>query len=255
MHTLCYDGSFDGLLSAVFHIYAAKIPPQQAHLTTNAAQTDLFGSQTVIATDAAHAGRVFARLEQTVGRRGMHKLLHGFLSNHADMPDTFLRIVSLIVSAPPRRNPLADYGHPDIMQWAYWIKAVSREKHHMEAFVRFEEYENGLFLAQIEPRYDVIPLILPHFCRRYPQQYWAIYDNGRGYGAVWHQQTLSRISELDTQSDSLNPAAAEAQYQKLWRRYFQSTTIRSRINPKLHRQQMPARYWRYLTEKQPEPHE
>lgn len=252
MQTLSYDGSFDGLLSAVFHVYAAKIPPETVRLSSGGRQNSLFGGHLDIATRADHAERVFARLHRGVGRAGMRRLLYGFLSNHEDMPAAFLRIVGLILAAAPRLNPLTDYGHPDIMQWSRWVKAVSREKHQMEAFVRFEEYENGLFLARIEPLYDVLPLILPHFCRRYPQQHWAVYDLARGYGAVWQNGQTSRISGLDLDSGSLNRAGAETHYQNLWRRYFRSTTIRSRLNPKLHRQQMPVRYWRYLTEKQPD---
>jgi probable DNA metabolism protein len=47
-------------------------------------------------------------------------------------------------------------------------------------------------------------------------------------------------------------AENEVQYQRLWKRYFKAITIRERINPKLHRQHLPRRYWKYLTEKDPE---
>ena len=39
--------------------------------------------------------------------------------------------------------------------------------------------------------------------------------------------------------------------QVLWQRYYNAVTIRSRNNPALHRRQLPRRYWRYLTEKNP----
>lgn len=47
-------------------------------------------------------------------------------------------------------------------------------------------------------------------------------------------------------------AENEVLYQRLWKRYFKAITIRERINPKLHRQHLPRRYWKYLTEKDPE---
>jgi len=45
-------------------------------------------------------------------------------------------------------------------------------------------------------------------------------------------------------------AEDEKQFQELWKGYFNSMTIKERINPKLHRQNLPKRYWKYLTEKQ-----
>jgi probable DNA metabolism protein len=41
----------------------------------------------------------------------------------------------------------------------------------------------------------------------------------------------------------------EHEYQTLWNDYFKSTNIASRINPKLHTQHVPKRYWKYLSEK------
>jgi probable DNA metabolism protein len=45
-------------------------------------------------------------------------------------------------------------------------------------------------------------------------------------------------------------AEDEDLFQKMWKSYYKSMTIKERINPKLHRQNMPRRFWRYLTEKQ-----
>ena len=45
-------------------------------------------------------------------------------------------------------------------------------------------------------------------------------------------------------------AEDEKLYQELWKGYFKSMTIKERINLKLHRQHLPKRYWKYLTEKQ-----
>ena len=39
-------------------------------------------------------------------------------------------------------------------------------------------------------------------------------------------------------------------FQQLWKTYFKSTTIKERLNPRKHKQDMPVRYWKYLTEKQ-----
>lgn len=254
-YTLLYDGSFDGLLSAVFAVYAGKYPPDCVRLTANPQDADLFGHTVSVASRADHAARVLARLQRQLGRRGIQTLIYGFLSAAPDMPDTFLRIVRLALAQPQRRNILSDYGHPDIMQWAQWVKSVGIEKHRMEAFVRFEAYraegtEHDVYAARIAPVFDVLPLVVPFFRRRYADQHWAVIDSGRGYGVYYDLKGLHPVSGLDL-SNGAALSGGEQHYQALWRQYFDSTNIRSRRNPGLQRRQMPQRYWAYLTEKQP----
>ena len=61
-------------------------------------------------------------------------------------------------------------------------------------------------------------------------------------------RTLGRIDALPDATRTENEAA----YQRLWRGYFQAVTIAERRNLGLHRRNLPRRYWRYLTEKQPD---
>lgn len=255
-YTLLYDGSFDGLLSAVFTVYAGKYPPDCVHLTADPNDADLFGHTVSVASRTDHAARVLARLQRQLGRRGIQTLIYGFLINDKDMPDTFLRIVRLALAQPHRADILSDYGHPDVMQWAQWVKTVGREKHHMEAFIRFEEYRipdqaESVYVARIEPQFDVLPLIARFFRNRYADQQWLIFDVGRGYGIYSDKTALHPIRDLNLSAGHAAPSAREQHYQKLWQRYFKSTAIASRTNLRLHRQMMPQRYWRYLTEKRP----
>lgn len=250
MYHIDYDGSFDGLLSAVFWIYQHKIPLAQCQLGFECSTSDLFAQQQHVATHLPHAQRVFERLQRRLGQSGMRRLLFGFLSQHNDMPNVFLRIVDKILHAESGKNPLLDYTDLDIVQWAQWEKAVSHERHFVTAFVRFEALQNGLWLAQIEPKYDVLPLAAPHFQKRYPEMPWAIYDVQRGYGIFCQDKKTHIIHELDLNQPEAQLSEHEKRYQQLWQQYFASTNIESRRNMHLQRKQMPERYWRYLTEKQ-----
>ena len=42
----------------------------------------------------------------------------------------------------------------------------------------------------------------------------------------------------------------EKLFQQLWKTYFKAICIKERLNPRKHKQDMPVRYWKYLTEKQ-----
>jgi probable DNA metabolism protein len=123
----------------------------------------------------------------------------------------------------------------------------------MKGFIRFQKTGDGFYLALIAPRYDVLPLIRRHFEIRYADQDWMIYDTAREYGLGYHRKATREIrleskvlTELKQEVD-----AQEHLCQVLWQRYYKTATIRSRNNPALHRRQLPRRYWRYLTEKNP----
>ncbi|HMX40265.1 MAG TPA: DUF4130 domain-containing protein, partial [Saprospiraceae bacterium] len=62
------------------------------------------------------------------------------------------------------------------------------------------------------------------------------------------------VQAADWEGASLRSTHAtllEGSYQRLWRTYFSSTNIRERRNMKLHLQNVPSRYWKYLSEKHP----
>lgn len=244
-----YDGTFDGLLSAVFYVYAQKLAHRDVQILPMDAPLPWFADSVAVPTDEEHAARVFARLRDRLSRRDMTSLFYGFLSADPAMPDTFLYLVARIVGE--KYNPLLDYGDAQVVRWMQWAKQVGREKHHMEAFVRFEALASDLYMARIAPRYDILPLIAPHFTRRYAAQSFAIYDTTRAYGILWQDKALHTIHELDEQAMAAQHHPDERFYQTLWRQYFQSAAIASRANPRLQRQHMPRRYWPYLTEMQP----
>jgi probable DNA metabolism protein len=78
----------------------------------------------------------------------------------------------------------------------------------------------------------------------------------RNYGYYYDLKTVTEIT-LEMKENFLNGklderlmAEDEKLFQELWKGYFSSMTIKERINPKLHRQNLPRRFWKYLTEKQ-----
>lgn len=99
--------------------------------------------------------------------------------------------------------------------------------------------------------------MIPHFTDRFRDQKWLIYDVKRKYGYYYNLKEATEVSFAEELPHLFTGKPAEEllaedekQFQRLWKAYFQSITIRERINPKLHRQNMPARFWKFLPEKQ-----
>ncbi|MDP4543781.1 TIGR03915 family putative DNA repair protein [Psychrobacter sp. CLB018] len=257
-----YEPSFEGWLSAVFYVYTNKLQDDESLqlIAHDCYIPSLIAQATSVATDADNAERVLIKLHKLLGRSGMRNILWGFLSEKAHIGTTLFQVIKYAIDYPSR-HIMQDLGNLNVLELVQTVKSVSREKHRMEAFVRFEHTTDNIYFARVEPDFNVLPLIGEHFRQRYQDQHWAIYDVARGYGIYYDKSksTPSRPADLQTITnldDTVlrNPASIhskdEQRYQKFWQGYFTNVNIKERKNPRLHKQYLPQRYWKYLSEKQ-----
>ncbi|WP_438710155.1 TIGR03915 family putative DNA repair protein [Aquimarina muelleri] len=248
---LIYDGSFDGFLSCVFFVYHHKItnPIIRKESETN---NQLFTITEDIITDKNNALRVWKGLLLKTSRHQQQDFFKAFLSEIKGVENTLLSYIQNIFTKETSTG--IDFSNKDILKISQVAKMVGREKHRMEAFVRFQLTKDAIYTATVEPDFNVLPLIIPHFKDRYADQKWIIYDIKRNYGIYYNLKTIETIAidsfsktKFKISSDLLLPE--EKDFQKLWSTYFNSVTIKSRKNNKLHKQHLPKRYWKYLIEK------
>ncbi|WP_400192135.1 TIGR03915 family putative DNA repair protein [Hymenobacter sp. B81] len=252
-----YDGSFDGLLTVLLRCWEQRLWPE-AIQPAGAAQGGLFAETQEVATDEAAARRVWEGLLRHMPAEARTSLYKAFLSERADRELLVFRYVQLAIEAGGQ-DISENFGNDTVRLVADVNKQMFREKHRMEAFVRFEKTRDGLFHATVEPDFDVLPLIAEHFTKRYADQRWLIFDRRRGYGLYYDLQRTDILS-LDAApaagAGSVSAAVLDEReplYQTLWQAYFDHVNIPERRNLKLHRRHLPRRYWKYLTEKQPRP--
>ncbi|WP_172280435.1 TIGR03915 family putative DNA repair protein [Chryseobacterium sp. LAM-KRS1] len=251
MTTLLYDGSFDGLLTAVFEVFEYRYKDVEIFGKNQYHQENIFAETHEVVTQTEKAERVFKKLEENIGRSGIHQLLKVFLSEDPESERIILSAIQLSVQHP-HENILQNYADSDILKISKICKSVDRERHRMTAFVRFEKMQDGVFFAKIDPDFNVIPLIRKHFKDRYQDQKWMIYDLRRNYGILYDLENCDFFypdEKLDLDQYEQKFHDEESQYQKLWQRYFIKINITERKNLKLHIQHVPKRYWKYLTEK------
>ena len=251
MTLLSYDSTFEGFLTAIFEIYEFKYVNPKI-IKKHDVQQDLFAEATEIFSNEEKSDRVIKKLEKQLGRDGIRCLLYAFLSEIETVEQDLYQVIDYAVQNPAH-NIMKDFGNDAVLKIVKLTKSVGREKHRMEAFIRFELLKDGVFFAKIDPDFDVLTLIIPHFKNRYQDQKWMIYDLRRKYGVYYDLKTTTIITlDLDIKLlDENNDlyAVAEINYQKLWSEYFDHTNIKERKNTKLHVQHVPKRYWKYLTEK------
>ncbi|HCL59516.1 MAG TPA: DNA metabolism protein [Acinetobacter sp.] len=253
----CFDGTMTGLLSCVFRAFEFK--EFDVKVTANPqAQNGLFDDFIHVASNESQGQRVWQGLKQKVSSSSLKAFYYAFLS---EKEQAFQNLFDFAVYVFQNQRPVdKDYGHYAVIGMSQWCKQVGREKHRMEAFVRFKKAKDGLFLSLVKPDFNVLPIISRHFKERYQDQRWLIYDEQRHYGIYYDLNDVHQIemnAEMvdpqirigHSQSFSIELDDEEVLYDQLWKDYFKSVNIQARQNMKLHIQYVPKRYWRYMNEK------
>ncbi len=249
---LLYDGSFEGMLTVVFESYEYRW--KKLHIRKEGITVPLLFTETkTVVTDEEKAKRVWKKLLDLIGAKGIRSVWTAWLSEKETIEDTILGVIRYAIDS--KQNVLSDFAHPDVLQLHQTAKSVGREKHRMEAFVRFQLTKDGIYFSVIDPDFNVLPLVLPHFRDRYADQRWFIFDSRRKYGIYYDLKEAQFVDFVPNSLISLNGVSPDAfgegedLFQKLWSDYFKSTNIPGRKNTKLHVQHVPKRYWKYLVEK------
>ncbi|NIJ53980.1 TIGR03915 family putative DNA repair protein [Dyadobacter arcticus] len=255
METYLFDGTLEGLLTSVFYFYqrktkSIKLVSKEHYLP------DVFNNCFTVVSEDEKARRVWNGLKKKLGKEWMLHFYKAFLSEQPDIFQDLFEFARYIIDNAEGAEE--NYGNKYVLAISQMSHKVHREKHRMEAFIRFQKTSDDIFYAHIEPDYNVLPLLIEHFQNRYADQKWIIYDLKRKYGLFYDLDKVEEIafdfsSEMSSNLNALPEQFLDPQeelYSVLWKDYFRSTNIPSRKNMKLHIRHVPRRYWKYLSEKQ-----
>ncbi len=247
-----YDGTFPGFLSAVFEVWDRKQLP--ARIISTGRNPGLFDETIKVQTAHDRFERVWNGIERVGGKSLCRRFYHVFLSHEEGVEDLMLNLLQKLFDQ--KYDITRNLSVAEVLRFTQVERKVLHEVHRLHMFVRFEKAADDTWFAPASPRYDVLPMTLPHFKSRFSDQQWLIYDTTRDYGFFYNKNTIEEVSVnqpvFDKETGNLPMEAKsedEQQWQDLWRSYFKHIAIKERINPRLQRQFMPKRFWKYLTEK------
>lgn len=248
-----YDKTFEGLLTAVFDAYNRKTFPDK--LLGNDEIEPLFVDESfTVITQEEKYSRVFHSLKKKMMSVTFNMLSYVWLSEVEKSDELLFRYIRKTFDS--KESIELNFADDDVLQLRNLAKKVNTEKHRLIEFVRFQKAADDIFFAPVSPDHNCLPLVISHFTDRFADQKWIIYDTKRNYGFFYDLKTVTEMTldstHLFTEGklDEELMAKDEKLFQELWKGYFKSMTIKERINPKLQRQLLPKRYWKYLTEKQ-----
>ena len=270
MTVYVFDGTLDGLLSAVFDAFSLKERPEQLLRAGDA--LPLFCDRTHrVTADEEKARRVWTGLEKHLSREAMKLISVSWLSELPELPTPLFRYICKVFDPPagiprpaatggPQWSIERNFADADVLAVTNIARRVLHEQLRMKQFVRFQKAKDGTYLAVVSPDHNVLPIVTDHFQDRFNDQPWLIYDAKRHYGYYYDgHATPIRVTfedeatvPFDLSNGKLNADVLsdnDQLFQDLWRTYFKAICIKERMNPRKQLQDMPRRYWKYMTEK------
>ncbi|RZJ97958.1 MAG: DUF4130 domain-containing protein, partial [Flavobacterium sp.] len=130
-----YDGTFEGLLSAVFEIYEYKLSQPSIVQSLNL-NGSLFGQTHDVITHRDKSNRVYKKLKDKLTPNGLSQLYKTFLSEHKDIENVIFRYIAYTLAS--KASVENNFSNADVLLVQQTSRKVHREKHRMEAFVRFQ---------------------------------------------------------------------------------------------------------------------
>jgi probable DNA metabolism protein len=253
MNIFVYDKTFEGLLTLVFDAYEKKQEPDKI-TTKEELHFYLFANVNEVITDDQKSDRVWKGLHKKLSSTACKVLYLAWLSENENIEMSIFQYIKEAFDSPYLVEN--NFGKACILDVTKIAQKVSHEAHRIQMFLRFQKTADDYYYSSFDPQYNTLPLMIKHFQDRFADQKWIIYDTHRKYGFYYdlekaYQITLedSKINLLNGQMDESVMDSEEKLFQLLWKNYFDSMAIKERINPRLHKQLLPKRFWKYLPEK------
>ena len=236
---LLYENSFDGFLSAVFEAF--RIGRGASLQNSDELEGETIFETLRVARDLKKVDRVsagMARLDFDLER----KAYFAWLSRIRGIDDDILE--SLRLGFEHGLDPLTMLYEDAPKRVFGAFHKVGHEAERGRQFVRFKKAGAGIYVADLSPVYDILPLIGTHFHERFACQRFIIRDLLRRRAIVsdesgWH---ITALPYGDI------PLPEDGEFEALWRRYFDVIAIKERENPALQRKFVPLGYRKHLTE-------
>jgi len=139
--TLVYDGSFNGFLTAVFIGYEQKLAYADIQ-KKGQLQSGLFTETETIFTNLEKAQRVWNGVKNK-SNSAIKNIYFAFLSEQNNMEALLYRYIQKLMGSTYKGA--TDFSDDCVLKINSLAQKVGREKHRMEAFVRFQLTKDEVF--------------------------------------------------------------------------------------------------------------
>ena len=236
-----YDGSFDGLLTVIFIAYKDR-KNNELRIIVKTGQLLLGLDDINVITNFSKARRVEKAICDKLSQNFLNNIRTCFLSCDKNKD---IVIVHTVYKALKQGKEILNSLDEHAFYVNKLVKQVLNERHRYLGVLRFKEVKDGTMFSTIEPKNNVLPILLSHFINRMKREKFAIYDKKRKMIAYYDTKKVEiffvKILEIEWSDE-------EIEYSELWKTFHKSISIKERENKKLQQSNLPKYYWKHLIE-------
>ena len=236
-----YDGSFDGLLTVIFIAYKDR-KNNELRIIVKTGQLLLGLDDINVITDFSKARRVEKSICDKLSQNFLNSIRTCFLSCDKNKD---IVIVHTVYKALKQGEEILNSLDEHAFDMNKLVKQVLNERHRYLGVLRFKEVKDGTMFSTIEPKNNVLPILLSHFINRMKREKFAIYDKKRKIIAYYDTK---KVEIFFVKSLEIEWSDEEIEYSELWKTFHKSISIKERENKKLQQSNLPKYYWKYLIE-------
>ena len=236
-----YDGSFDGLLTVIYIAYKDR-KNNELRIIVKTGQLLLGLDDINVITNFSKARRVEKAICDKLSQNFLNNIQTCFLSCDRNKD---IVIVHTVYKALKQGKEILNSLDEHAFYVNKLVKQVLNERHRYLGVLRFKEVKDGTMFSTIEPKNNVLPILLSHFINRMKREKFAIYDKKRKMIAYYDTKKVEiffvKFLEIEWSDE-------EIEYSELWKTFHKSISIKERENKKLQQSNLPKYYWKYLIE-------
>lgn len=237
-----YDGSFEGLLTAVFMAWNDRaFKDIRVHENL---RPGFFDRNIYVETDIEKAERVSRWIQTKISEAVGNDIYEYFT---AEAPERE-KIIYFYLRACNRYGPTVnDYlTDPAVLNYVNAQKPIGRERQRMLGFVRFRELGGEVLFSEISTDFNQLMYLGAFFFDRMTGIPWMIYDSARHKAAVSNGKQWTLVEYIV--AESIKEKCEGDDFDVLWKNYLQALTIDERKNRRLQVQMLPLKYRKNMTE-------
>ncbi len=247
---VCED-SLEGIFTGIFYAWPRRHEQYRDKLVIGAGGTmELLSEYKEITADQKKALQVQKMILKHMGRDNYETIFYAAMSCDERKADA---ILGTVIAAAGHNNGRQIMNHlsNDAVRTVFELsRKTGNEAHRYKQFIRFRELKSGILFADIEPKSNVLPLIMDHFENRFPLENWAIYDQTRDQVLI-HERSRECVlvsGEQLSQQEIRMYSEEEKYLEELFRQFVKSISITERENRKLQQQFLPLWFRHHMTE-------
>ncbi|MEZ3469704.1 MAG: TIGR03915 family putative DNA repair protein [Schaedlerella sp.] len=246
---ICSD-TITGIFSAIYDAWKESRDGEAGIELRGMLDTQLFCEYTEVTEEERKAAAVEKLIQNHLGYNTYWDIYHALLSTHPKKAEAVFHVMQAARTVGNSKRIMEHLSDPDVACVFELSRKVANEAHQFMEFIRFRELENGVLFSEITPKNRVLTCIADHFADRFPLENWMIYDKTFQEFLVhrMRSQWVLVSGECLNREEAEKVSKAEAEFERLWQRFFQSIAIKERENPICQRTHLPIHFRQDMTE-------